>query len=98
MIYATIVAILALVAAAVYLIARERSIATARIREHERLTRLHQQRESELLDRLAHAYDRPWVAPPIEMESQAQVEDVGDEDDGFAWDLSHLEEPTGVSF
>ena len=87
---ALIVAVVALCAAALYLIHRERSIATARIREHERLARLYQQREMELLDRLAHAFDRPWaVAPADESAPEPEHEDELE----LAWDGSHLEEP-----
>ena len=86
---ALIVAVVALCAAALYLIHRERSIATSRIREHERLARLYQQRETELLDRLAHAYDRPWAVAPVD-----EPEPKPDDDDiELAWEGSHLEEP-----
>ena len=91
-----VVAVVALVAAALYLIHRERSIATTRIREHERLTRLHQQRETELLDRLAHAYDRPWAAPPVD--EVTAPDDEEDEMPYLVWDSSYADdEVTGVS-
>ena len=86
---ALIVAVVALVAAALYLIHRERSIATARIREHERLARLYQQRETDLLDRLAHAYDRPWAVAPVDEPEPGR----DDEDEvELAWDNSFVEE------
>ena len=92
----SILALVALVGAALYLIHRERTIATSRIREHERLTRLHQQRETELLDRLAHAYDRPWTVAPAEEPEPAPE---GDEDEPeLTWDTSFIEEEGALTY
>ena len=92
----SILALVALLGAALYLIHRERTIATSRIREHERLARLYQQRETELLDRLAHAYDRPWTVAPAEEPEPAPEED--EDEPELTWDTSFIEEEGALTY
>ena len=94
---ALILALLLVAAAAAYLIHRERQVATTRIREAERLARMHDARVDSLLDRLNLAYEKPlYNTPPID-ETPPAAEDDDADDDQLFFDASQFEEMEAYS-
>src|SRR5689334_24408255 len=69
-----------------------RSHARDYVRLMEREARLREQRENLLLNRLAHAYDKPWEEPPPPVDELTLVPDPDEEEDEITFGLDHLEE------
>ena len=95
----------AVLACAVALVHAERLSAGRLIRESDRQARLREYREDMLLDRLAHAYDKPWAEPPAEPEpAREPSKEDGEELDydlsyiGELPELEQLEETEGAVF
>lgn len=67
---------------------RESMRAHVQLRDRDRQDRLRERREDELMNRLGHAYDKPWQEPPA-----AEPDRDDDEDElELAYDASHIED------
>lgn len=92
MLVAFILTLAALFAAVAAYVRREQTFARDLLRASERDARLRERRENLLLNRLAHAYDKPYEEAPIDQELAAVLDpDEEDDDDVLVWDLSHAE-------